>query len=69
MKIYGKAGSTEDSLLTLGSKIPQDDEEIQNTSLAPSIESIHQVIRFIKPLFQNQVHSVNVTNEGNNPFC
>lgn len=69
MKIYGKPGCAEDSLLTLDSKILQSDEEMQNTALSHSMESIHQVIRFIKPLIQNQVNSVNVTNEGNNPFC
>ena len=66
MKIYGKTEENEDSLLTCGNKGDQTVDEMKDTQYAS--QSNHG-IRFIKPLFQNQVNQGNSSNEGNNPFC
>ena len=66
MKIYGKTEENEDSLLTSGNKRDQTVDETQDMKDAsPS----NHGIRFIKPLFQNQINQGNSSNEGNNPFC
>ena len=66
MKIYGKTEENEDSLLTCGNKRDQAVDETQD--MKDTSQSNHG-IRFIKPLFQNQINQGNSSNEGNNPFC
>ena len=66
MKIYGKTEENEDSLLTCGNKGDQTVDEMKE--MKDASQSNHG-IRFIKPLFQNQINQGNSSNEGNNPFC
>ena len=66
MKIYGKTEENEDSLLTSGNKRDQTIDEMKE--MKDASQSNHG-IRFIKPLFQNQVNQGKSSNEGNNPFC
>ena len=66
MKIYGKTEENEDSLLTCGNKRDQTVDEMKE--MKDASQSNHG-IRFIKPLFQNQINQGNSSNEGNNPFC
>ena len=66
MKIYGKTEENEDSLLTCGNK---GDQTINETQDIQDASQSNHGIRFIKPLFQNQINQGNSSNEGNNPFC
>ena len=66
MKIYGNTEENEDSLLTVGNQRNQTVDEMKDTQ--DTSQSNHG-IRFIKPLFQNQINQGNSSNEGNNPFC
>ena len=66
MKIYGNTEENEDSLLTCGNKGDQTVDEMKE--MKDTSQSNHG-IRFIKPLFQNQINQGNSSNEGNNPFC
>ena len=66
MKIYGKTEENEDSLLNCGNKGDQTVDEMKE--MKDTSQSNHG-IRFIKPLFQNQINQGNSSNEGNNPFC
>ena len=66
MKIYGKTEENEDSLLTSGNK---GDQTVNDTQDMKDASQSNHGIRFIKPLFQNQVNQGKSSNEGNNPFC
>ena len=72
MKIYGNTEENEDSLLTVGNQRNQTVDEMKETQdtqdTQDSLQSNH-VIRFIKPLFQNQINQGNSSNEGTSPFC
>ena len=69
MKIYGKTEENEDSLLTCGNKRDQTVDEMKDTQDIQDTSQSNHGIRFIKPLFQNQINQGNSSNEGNNPFC
>ena len=56
MKIYGKTEENEDSLLTCGNKGDQTVDEMKE--MKDASQSNHG-IRFIKPLFQNQINQGN----------
>ena len=69
MKIYGKTEENEDSLLTSGNKGDQTVDEMKDTQDIQDASQSNHGIRFIKPLFQNQINQGNSSNEGNSPFC
>ena len=69
MKIYGKTEESEDSLLTCGNKGDQTNDEMKDTQDIQDTSQSNHGIRFIKPLFQNQINQGKSSNEGNNPFC
>ena len=56
MKIYGNTEENEDSLLTCGNKGDQTVDEMKE--MKDASQSNHG-IRFIKPLFQNQINQGN----------
>ena len=66
MKIYGNTEENEDSLLTVGNQRNQTVDEMKE--MKDTSQSNHG-IRFIKPLFQNQINQGNSSNEGTSPFC
>ena len=59
MKIYGNTEENEDSLLTVGNQRNQTVDEMKETQDTQDSSQSNHVIRFIKPLFQNQINQGN----------